>query len=1211
MGAVLAEPALVRICDLAGRPRGTGFLADHTGTVITSHEAVDGLSRLVVHAHDARTHLAKAGDITPLPEWDLALIRTDGLHVAPLVIGAERARTAGMPVRLRTGHTTPRRAGCWTDAQLAGTASVTYTSTDCFHALEEVLELALPEAAAVELHLSRRASGSPVLDAGTGAVLAVLGTALHAPDRTAVFAVPLRAAGLWEPEGPLSALLARNAATVPGFGPDLNLAGALRLTEVSVRPAVERVALHVPRPQVADALRRFMESDASAVALVGEAGTGRSTELAAFAAQHAGEAVPAPTVWLRGADVRAGDGSVREAVGRVLAEAGRVVAASGPPGAVRHTPGGECAPSADVVARLARDAKRPLLVLLDAPEEMPATLFSELRQELRQWTTGTAGWLRAAGARMVIACGPELWEQAGAFFPHAMLHEGRGETTGGAQSSAALPPCVRLGDLPPEQAARARERYGLDADALCEEDKGHPLAMRMLAEVRAALGAGPSSGLCNGRTASADDLTVNSGSTPPSRSGIFSAHLDLAALRIARRLAAAQGRTARNGDVRRLAARTAGALHELARRCLGAGRGGVGHADFEEVFPERGGWASAVLTEGVLEPAGEGFRFADEEFADWLQGRHLEVDAALETLVHGQDEPGATAPVPRHRIGPVVQALLLCAEVGGPETLESRLLRLTGACFADDRPEGVWWATHLIEETLLRVPDARPYSSVLRALSERISTDGHTGGFGPWFWRRLALPAARKTELLRLLLPADPPHGADSIRGRERYLDVVDELVASEPKAVQPLLCAWFTDRRLLSSRADVSNCADGEGDADGEGVPRPTVASAAQALLYAHRGRATQQLLDLLIDACHPRADELLGELSQDEPAALCHAVEHWANDERSLRRTAAAEYGLQMVVHARTDADRERLDRAARALLSRPGELAQHDSALALLLHISADREQYLDAALDRLAAAGAPELSDALAAALRDRPEPVLTAFRVRLCEPGSGARHLVQSLANVQDPDLARPTAELVREYAELRPERAGEALAAFVRLRLTHRAEGRAGLQLLTDALLSTPYAPLRASLARAFAAARSGPVRDELLDVLLLGECDLGVLDAALVAVVRRDAEESGGEQEGAYGSTRDAGRREQGQEREQDQDQKQDQGELVRRIGLLMARTPEGLACFDRRLVGLSREVPGFGGLLRNWAAASPRAWTAVAGPGARSLCESPADRG
>ncbi|WP_234325705.1 hypothetical protein, partial [Streptomyces sp. NRRL S-146] len=47
-GAVPAD-ALVRIHDLAGRPRGTGFLADHHGTLITSHEAVDGLPRLVLH----------------------------------------------------------------------------------------------------------------------------------------------------------------------------------------------------------------------------------------------------------------------------------------------------------------------------------------------------------------------------------------------------------------------------------------------------------------------------------------------------------------------------------------------------------------------------------------------------------------------------------------------------------------------------------------------------------------------------------------------------------------------------------------------------------------------------------------------------------------------------------------------------------------------------------------------------------------------------------------------------------------------------------------------------------------------------------------------------------------------------------------------------------------------------------------------------------
>ena len=67
--------------------------------------------------------------------------------------------------------------------------------------------------------------------------------------------------------------------------------------------------------------------------------------------------------------------------------------------------------------------------------------------------------------------------------------------------------------------------------------------------------------------------------------------------------------------------------------------------------------------------------------------------------------------------------------------------------------------------------------------------------------------------------------------------------------------------------------------------------------------------------------------------------------------------------------------------------------------------------------------------------------------------------------------------------------------------------------------------------------------------------------------------------------------------------------GDLVRRIGMLMARTPEGSASFDRRLVELSREVPGFAGLLRSWAESAPGAWAAVVGPGARGMCGALAD--
>lgn len=76
----------MRIYDLAGRPRGTGFVADHHGMVLTSHEAVDGLDRLVLRAPGGRPCAVTADEVTPLAALDLALVRTDGLGLAPLPV---------------------------------------------------------------------------------------------------------------------------------------------------------------------------------------------------------------------------------------------------------------------------------------------------------------------------------------------------------------------------------------------------------------------------------------------------------------------------------------------------------------------------------------------------------------------------------------------------------------------------------------------------------------------------------------------------------------------------------------------------------------------------------------------------------------------------------------------------------------------------------------------------------------------------------------------------------------------------------------------------------------------------------------------------------------------------------------------------------------------------------------------------------------------
>lgn len=503
-----ADGSLVRIRDLAGRPRGTGFVADHHGTVVTSHEAVDGLSRLVLYAAGDRSCVVTDDAVTPLPELDLALVRTEGLGGVPLPVTVRDGVETGRYVRLA--------AGCWREARVLAETSATYTATDRFHLLDDALELAIGTAGRDALRLGGGAAGGPVLDAETGAVVAVLGTALQSGHRDVGFAVPLRprvptadaiptiddlppagdnsaglppsdhvtftgagagagagagvtrggggrgggggaagtgaGAGAWAAGGgagiaaggPLAELLARNAATVPAYGADLNLAGLLELTATSVGSdgppgalsghfghtatgSLAAAAEPIERAFPAREFAAFAMSPAAVLGLVGAPGSGRTTELAALAARRDRGARPAPTLWLRGADLRAGDDSLADAARRALNRAARIVAASGSgsgsssgpaevpgrgPGAVpagvsgasglsgAAGPRGPGDVTPERLAGLARAVGRPLLLLLDGPEEMPPVLA----HRLAEWTEGTAEWLRETGTRLVVAC---------------------------------------------------------------------------------------------------------------------------------------------------------------------------------------------------------------------------------------------------------------------------------------------------------------------------------------------------------------------------------------------------------------------------------------------------------------------------------------------------------------------------------------------------------------------------------------------------------------------------------------------------------------------------------------------------------------------------------------------------------------------------------------------------------------------------------------
>jgi hypothetical protein len=705
-----------------------------------------------------------------------------------------------------------------------------------------------------------------------------------------------------------------------------------------------------------------------------------------------------------------------------------------------------------------------------------------------------------------------------------------------------LPPCVRLGDLSDEEARTARARHGVPEGALADPDARHPLTLRLLSEVRAALPGTPDP-------------------VPVTRDEVFAAYLDLMCLRVATRLAGENG--LHGTAVRRLAAKVSGQVHEAARRSLGPGQGGLDRESFEALFPwgpaparlgGGTGWAPAVLAEGLFAPAGSGYRFAHEELADWIQGTHLDLAEALRALVHRRATPHGTPtlPVPHHRVGSVVEAVLLLARQHGVPQLALTLEELVHAL---DRDPHSWWAARLLAEVLTRVPDATPYTEVLRLLADGIAERGGEGRpaprvFGPGFWTALRVPETTRLDLLRRLVLADgPPH-----QPGPRHLDTVAGLLVADPVAVQPLLVRWFEDERPLPA------------------TPHATVATAAQALLHTHRHRGLDGLTEVLVDSGHRRADELLAVLAEEEPSALCRAVERWARDERPARQTAAVTHGLRTAPHARTGADRTLLRHAALVLLAGPSDSPLRGGALALLVQDPDCRDRHLPRALDHFTAGGPYLPPSAVAAALPTHPGPVLEAFRARLLGPDAG--EALRGLADATPPALADRVAALLGQAVAERPETAGH-LAAYVDRRLDRDPAPRAVLLPLVTRLLDDGPEPARAALAGVLAAdgATAGaPLRRELRERLFAREHEPAVLDALLHAAARCDGAELRA---------------------------------LVQRTGLLLVRTPEGATRFDRGLVDLARHLPGFARRLTGWLSDAPQDWAALVGPSTRRTIE------
>ncbi|MFE9428869.1 serine protease [Kitasatospora sp. NPDC006697] len=791
------------------------------------------------------------------------------------------------------------------------------------------------------------------------------------------------------------------------------------------------------------------EPGSALTVLVGEPGSGRTTELAALAVRRAGGSRVLPTLWLRGADLRAGDRGPLPAIERAL---------------------GPATPAAAVAARCAA-AGQPLLVLLDGPEEAPAALDQE-------WWTGALEQAERLGLRLLVACRPESWE------PHPGLERVRPH---------------RLGPLQGPALARAAAHYGLPVPA----EPTDPVRLRLAAPLHR------------------EGLPTESAGFAELAGG----WLDLHCLRTAQRLACEaagpashrRGRPAppvaepAPGTVRRLAAAVAGRVHEAARRMLGTGQGALGAEAFAELFPTAGGWARAVLAEGLLVPAGDGYRLAHEPVADWLQGQHLDVAGALARLLTAPEH----RPVPRHRAGAVAAALRGLGELHGACALEPWLRQLwqvlaDPAAGAEER----WWAGRLLRAGLAGSPDPLAHRELLEQLAERLATDGPTGsltGFGPAFWAALTLPDCRRWALLAVLVRADGPEQA--------HLRAAAARLRADGPAALPHLCRWFADGRGLPAR------------------PGSTVADLAQDLLYAHRALAVDELTEALVAAAHPRADALLTVLAVEEPSALCRAVDRWSHDPRPERHVAAAVHGLRTAPYAGR-AGRELLRHSALALLARDGEPGLHGAALALLVRDPATRAAHLPAALAGYAADDPFLTPEVLGTALTTHPVPVLAAFEARLGRPGGAAGPVLRVLAEAPPlvvggatatppptglPDPAtRLAGRLLRDGPAGGAPAEGRGRAELVAEYLSRRlALGTADPGDLT-ALLGAGSGQLPAAVRRAFAlvlaqpagaepplaAGRGDPLRREFLDRLLATERDPAVLEPLLERVAQQAGRE-------------------------------------------------------------------------------------------------------
>jgi hypothetical protein len=137
----IADAALVAIMSHDGA-RGTGFVIDKHGTVLTCHHVIDGLSSVQLRAPDGSTHEVSEAAIVAAPEIDLALISAASPIGTPLPIVSEVTTATEYWTKGYHRLSEAIRAAFPVRGRIIGRTSVSYRSDTFGYEINDVFVIA-------------------------------------------------------------------------------------------------------------------------------------------------------------------------------------------------------------------------------------------------------------------------------------------------------------------------------------------------------------------------------------------------------------------------------------------------------------------------------------------------------------------------------------------------------------------------------------------------------------------------------------------------------------------------------------------------------------------------------------------------------------------------------------------------------------------------------------------------------------------------------------------------------------------------------------------------------------------------------------------------------------------------------------------------------------------------------------------------------------